>query len=138
MELSENTGINKHVIKLVKGKQPSYSSIYSLDPVEMETLKAYIETYLKTGFIWPSKFPADTPILFEKKPDGSLHLCINYQSFNNLTIKNQYPLPLIGKSLDQLGRAKQFTELDLTNAYYGMRIRENNKWKTTFRTRYSL
>ena len=72
IKLPENIGINKHVIELQDGKQPPYGPIYSLGPVELETLKTYIETHLKTGFIWPSKFPAGTPILFNKKPDGSL------------------------------------------------------------------
>ena len=53
-----------------------------------------------------------------------------------MTIKNRYPLPLIGESLDRLGRAKRFTQLDLTNAYHRMRIREGDEWKTAFRTRY--
>ena len=61
---------------------------------------------------------------------------MNYWSLNNITIKNRYPLPLIGKSLDRLGRARRFTQLDLTNAYYRMRIREGDEWKTAFRTRY--
>ena len=74
--------------------------------MELETLKAYIETHLKTGFIWPSKSPAGAPILFDKKPDGSLRLYVDYRGLNNLTIKNWYPLPLIGKSLDRLGCAK--------------------------------
>ena len=94
MELPENTGINEHAIELVEGKQPPYGPIYSLGPVELETLKAYIETHLKTGFIWPSKSPAGAPILFDKKPDGSLRLCVDYRGLNNLTIKNRYPLPV--------------------------------------------
>ena len=77
--------------------------------MELETLKTYIKTHLKTGFIQPSKSSAGTLILFDKKPDGNLWSCVNYQGLNNLTIKNQYPLPLIGEALDQLGRAKQFT-----------------------------
>ena len=52
-------------------------------------------------------------------------------------IKNRYPLPLIGELLDWLGRAKRFTQLDLTSAYYRMRIKEGDEWKTAFRTRYS-
>ena len=52
-------------------------------------------------------------------------------------IKNCYPLPLIGESLDCLGHVKYFTQLDLTNAYYQMRIRKGDKWKTAFQTRYS-
>ncbi len=109
MELPENTNMNEHAIKLIKGKQPSYEPIYTLSPVELETLKTYIETHLKTGFIQPSKSPSGAPILFDKKPDGSLRLCVDYQGFNNLIIKNRYPLRLIGESLGQWGRAKRFT-----------------------------
>ncbi len=136
MELPENTGMNEHAIKLIDGKQPPYGPIYALSPVELETLKTYIKTHLKTVFIRLSKSPAGAPILFDKKPDSSLRLCVNYRGLNNLTIKNRYPLPLISDSLDRLGPAKRFTQLDLTSAYHRMRIREGDKWKTAFRTRY--
>ena len=105
--------------------------------MELETLKAYIKNNLANGFIQPSKSPTRAPILFNKKPDGSLRLCVDYKGFNNLTIKNRYPLPLVEESLDQLGRARRFTQLDLTNAYHQMKIREGDKWKTAFKTRYS-
>ena len=134
--LPEQTNLNEHAIKLEGKKQPLYGPIYSLGPVELEILKAYIETHLKTGFIRPFKSPASTPILFNKKPDGSLCLYVDYWGLNNLIIKNRYPLPLIGESLDRLGRAKRFTQLDLTSAYHRMRIKEGDKWKTAFRTWY--
>ena len=102
MELSKNTRINKHVIKLINEKQPSYEPIYALNPVELEILKAYIKIYLKIEFIWPFKFFVNAPIQFDKKPNNSVRLCVNYCSLNNLTIKNWYLLPLIGKSLDWL------------------------------------
>ena len=121
--LLEQTEFNQHIIKLEEGKQPPYKPIYSLGPVELGTLKTYIKTHLKTGFIRPSKSPASAPILFDKKPDGSLCLCVDYRGLNNWTIKNQYPLPLIGESLNRLGQAKRFTQLDLTSAYYRMRIK---------------
>ena len=103
--LPERTESNQHAIELEEGKQPPYGPIYSLGPVELETLKTYIETHLKTGFIQPSKSPTGASILFAKKLDGSFHLCVDYQSLNNLTIKKRYPLPLIGESLDRLGWA---------------------------------
>ena len=106
MELLENTRINKHTIELIDGKQLLYGLIYALSPVELETLKTYIKTYLKTGFIQSFKSSTNTLILFDKKPDGNLHLCINYQGPNNSTIKNQYLLLLINESLDRLGWAK--------------------------------
>ena len=126
-ELPENTGINEHAIELEEGKQPPFGPIYSLGPVELETLKTYIETNLANGFIRPSKSPAGAPILFDRKPDGSLRLCVDYRDLNNITIKNWYPLPLIGELLNRLGQARRFTQLNLTNAYYRMRIHEGDE-----------
>ena len=77
-ELPEHTGIINHAIELVDGQQPPYEPIYSLGPVELETLKAYIETNLANGFIRPFKSPAGAPILFDRKTDGSLRLCVDY------------------------------------------------------------
>ena len=71
-ELPEHTGINDHTIELVDGQQPPYRPIYSLGPVEVETLKAYIETNLANGFIRLSKSPAGAPILFDRKSNSSL------------------------------------------------------------------
>ena len=108
-ELPEYTRINDHAIELVDGQQSLYGPIYSLEPVELETLKAYIETNLANGFIRPSKSPAGAPILFDRKSDGSFRLYVNYRGLNNLMIKNRYPLPLIKESLNRRGRARQFT-----------------------------
>ena len=135
-KLLENTRINEHAIKLEEGKQPSFRSIYSLGPVELETLKTYIEINLANGFIRPFKSPAKAPILLDRKLNRSFCLCVDYWGLNNITIKNRYLLLLIGKSLDQLGRAKIFTQLNLTNTYHRMRIRKSDEWKTAFRTQY--
>ena len=89
-KLSEHIEINDHAIKLVDGQQPPYGYIDSLEPVEMETLKAYIEINLANGFIRPSKSLAGAPILIDRKADGFFQLCVDYQSLNNLTIKNQF------------------------------------------------
>lgn len=83
MKLAKNTGINEHAIKLVEDKQPRYGPIYALSLVKLKTLKAYIKTHLKTGFIWPFKSLTDIPILFNKKLDGSPCLCVHYQGLNN-------------------------------------------------------
>ncbi len=82
-ELSEYTRINNHAIKLVDDWQPPYGPIYSLGPVKLEILKAYIENNLTNGFIKPSKSLVGAPILFNKKPDSSLTL---YVDLNNILI----------------------------------------------------
>ena len=90
--------------------QLPYKSIYSLGLAELEILKTYIETNLANGFISLSKFPPGIPILFVKKQDRSLRLYIDYRDLTNLIIKNQYPFPLFGESLDQLEYDKRFTQ----------------------------
>ena len=92
--------INNHTIKLVDDWQPLYGLVYSLGPMKLETLNAYIKNNLTNGFIRSSKFSVRAPIFFDKKPDKSLRLYVDYQDLNNLTIKNQYLLSLVRKLLD--------------------------------------
>ena len=87
-ERFEYIAINDHSIELVHSQQPPYGPIYSLGPVELETLKAYIETNLANGFIRSSKSLSSTPILFDRKSDSSFWLYVYYRGLNNLTIKN--------------------------------------------------
>ncbi len=118
VELLEYTEINDHALELGDDWQPLYSPIYNLGPVELETLKAYIKNNLASSFIQPSKSSTGAPILFNKKLDGSLRLCVDYRGLNNLTIKNRYLLSLVRESLDWLGLARRFTQLNLTNVYH--------------------
>ena len=117
-ELPEYTRINNPLIDLLDDKQLLYGPIYNLGPVKLESLKTYIKANLASGYIRLSKSPAGASILFVRKKDSSLCLCVDYRGLNNLTIKNCYLLPLMGESFNYLGRAKRFTQLDLTNAYY--------------------
>ena len=80
--------MNEYAIKLEKGKQPLFGPIYSLGPVELETLKTYIKINLANNFIRLSKSPARVPILFDQKPDGSFRFCVDYWGLNNIMIKN--------------------------------------------------
>ncbi|RDB30976.1 hypothetical protein Hypma_000173 [Hypsizygus marmoreus] len=81
---------------------------------------------------------AGAPVLFAKKKDGSLHLCVDYHSLNRITKKNRYPLPLIGDLVDRLQKAKVYSKIDLRAGYNNIRIAPGHEWKTAFRTRYGL
>lgn len=85
--MPKNTSSNKHIIKLIVEKELYYRPMYSLSLVELEILKIYIETYLKTRFIQLFHSLINIPILNDKKPDSNLPLYINYEHFHNLTIK---------------------------------------------------
>ena len=113
-----------------------YGPLYPLTEEEREALKEYIKENLEKGFIRPSTSPAGAPILFVRKKDGSLRLCVDYRRLNENTIRDSYPLPLITELFDRLREAKYFTKLDLKSAYNLVRIREGDEYKTAFRTRY--
>jgi transposase InsO family protein len=115
---------------------PPFSPMYSMSHNELETVRKYIEENLSKGFIRSSSSPAGAPILFVKKKDGSLRLCVDYRGLNEITVKNRYPLPLIQETLMQLQKAKWYTRLDARNAYNLLRIAEGDEWKTAFRTRF--
>ena len=107
-----------------------------MSAVELNVLKKYIKDNFEKGFIIPSTSPARAPILFTKKKDRDLQLCVYYWGLNALTHKNKHLLLLINKVLDQLVKAKIYTYLDLKNAYNLICIQERNKWKTAFCIRY--
>ena len=125
-----------HEIPLMPNAKPVYSSIYNLSETELKALKDYIDNMVAKGFIRPSKSPFGSPVLFVKKPDGSLRLCVDYRKLNDITIKNRYALPLISELFDRLKSAKLYTRLDMADAYNQLRIANGDEFKTAFRTRY--
>jgi hypothetical protein len=127
-----------HRIPLKEGTAPSFGPLYSLSRTELEALRRWLDENIAKGFIRASSSPAGSPILFVKKKDGSLRLCVDYRDLNDKTIKNRYPLPLIQETLMQLSRAQWYTKLDIRGAYNLIRMAEGEEWKTAFRTRYGL
>ena len=91
---------------------------------------------MQNGWIRHSASEAGAPILFVPKKDGTLRLCVDYRGLNAITVKNRYPLPLVGEIMDRLSGATIYTQLDLRDAYHRLRIRKGDEWKTAFRTRY--
>jgi len=110
--------------------------MYPLTVEESEVLEEYIRDMLKKGFIRESHSPAGYPVLFQKKHDGSLRLCVDYKKLNAVTIRNSYPLPLINDIIERVKGVKYFTKLDLRSAYNLIRIKEGDEYKTAFRTKY--
>lgn len=125
-----------HAIDLKEGKEPPFGPLYNLSEKELGVLREYLDQAMQKGWIQHSKSPAGAHILFVPKKDGSLRLCVDYRSLNEITIKNRHPLPLIDETLVRLAGAKYLTKLDLKDAYHRLRIKKGDEWKTAFRTRY--
>ncbi|GJW20980.1 putative reverse transcriptase domain-containing protein [Tanacetum coccineum] len=123
-------------IELIPGAEPISKAPYRMAPVELKELKEQLQEMLENGFIRPSVSPWGAPVLFVKKKDGSMRLCIDYRELNRITIRNRYPLPRIDDLFDQLQGAKYFSKIDLRSGYHQLRVREQDISKTAFRTRY--
>ena len=112
--------------------------MYSLSRNELAALREWLDENLSKGFICASSSPAGSPILFVKKPDGSLRLCVDHCGINAGTIKNRYLLPLIPETLMRVAKANVFTQLNVRGAYNLIRMAKGEEWKTAFRTCYGL
>ena len=123
-------------IDLEDGASPPIVPMYSLSQSEMGALRDFIDEHIRIGFIRPSNSQHGAPILFIRKKDGSLRLCVDFRGLNRVTKKDRYPLPIINDLLATAGKARIYTALDLRHAYHLVRIAEGEEWKTAFRTRY--
>ena len=125
-------------IEFKEGQEPRNMGLRPMSPAELEELRRYLDEHLGKGWIQRSQSPVSAPIVFAKKKDGTLRVCIDYRNLNKVTIKNRYPLPLIPELTDRLVGAKIFTKLDVRQAYHRVRMAAGHEYKTAFKTRYGL
>ncbi|KAL0551582.1 hypothetical protein IC582_010671 [Cucumis melo] len=123
-------------IELEPGTIPISRAPYRMAPAELKELKVQLQKLLDKGFIRPSVSPFGAVVLFVKKKDGSMRLCIDYRELNKVTVKNRYPLPKIDDLFDQLQGATVFSKIDLRSGYHQLRIKDGDVPKTAFRSRY--
>jgi transposase InsO family protein len=125
-----------HQIPLKADMPPPFKGIFRLSQFELQELKKQLDQLLKDGKINPSTSPYGAPVLFVKKKDGTLRMCIDYRALNSQTIQNRYALPRIDELFDRLYGAKIYSKIDLTSGYYQIAIDPKDRPKTAFRTRY--
>jgi hypothetical protein len=126
------------IIKLQLSTAPISRRPYKMTPKELAELKIQWNELLDKGYIHPNTSPWGCPALFMKKKDQSLSLCIDYQPWNVVTVKNKYPLPRINILFDQLVGARVFSKVDLHSGYHQIKIHPEDVPETTFSTRYRL
>ena len=125
-----------HTIDVPPASRPPSRPCYQLSCSQLAELRKQLQDGVDKGFVRPSKSPYGAAVLFVKKKDGSMCLCVDYRALNHLTTKNRHPLPLLEESLASLQGATTFTKLDLRSGYYQIRIAEGDEPKTAFRTSY--
>ena len=112
--------------------------IYSLSATELQTLQEFINKNTKTGIIRPSNSPCGAPVLFIKKKDGTLQLCINYWGLNRLTHKDRYSILLITDLLNVPKKAQYYMKIDLRSTYHLVYIARSDEWKTVINCSFPL
>ena len=105
-------------IDLLPRKAPISKAPYQMAPTELKELKQQLQELLDKKFVRPSYSPLGASVLFVKKNDGSMRMCIDYHELNKVTIKNKYSLPGIDDLFDQLKGAIVFSKIDLRSGYY--------------------
>ena len=123
-------------IEIVPGTVPMSKAPYRMAPIELKVLKTQLQELLDKGFIQPNVSPWGAPVLFVKKKDSTLRMCIDYRKINKVTVKNKYPLLRIEDLFYQLKGDGVFSKIDLQSGYYQVRVKEVDVPKTAFRTRY--
>ena len=126
----------KHFIDLIESKMSRVDLIYNMSQNELAAIREYLASALKKNWIRSFNSLAETSMLFIKKTNDSLRLCVNYRDLNEIIIKNKYSFSLFFETLNRFAHVKRFIKLDIRNVYHRIRIRKNDEWKTTFRTRY--
>src|SRR5574338_502890 len=125
-------------INLIPGASPIIMKPYRMGPSELKELKNQLEELEGKGFIRPSNSCWGSPVVFVRKHDGTLRMCIDYRELNKVTIKNKYPLPRIDDLFDQLSGARIFSRLDLAFGFHQMKVEEESIKYIAFNTRYGL
>ncbi|MBW0572989.1 hypothetical protein O181_112704 [Austropuccinia psidii MF-1] len=120
----------------LEGSLPPVGVIHSLSNQDSDTLRAYIPENVEKGFIPKSSSSTGAAVLFVKKKDGGLHLCVDYGKINAVTRKNKYPVPPMNQLLTFLNGSSIFSKIDLCGVYNLIRIKEGDENLTCFRTKY--
>ena len=127
-----------HIIPLLSDKKPLKGLLYNMSRDELLVLQKYLKKHLSKGFIQVSSSSVTFSVIFVKKPEGGLCLCVDYCDLNNLSVKNHYSLPLIRETLNLLALSVIFTKHDIITVFNKLWMAEGEEWKTALCTYYDL
>lgn len=123
-----------HNIPLQEGANPINIRSYRYPSMQKSIIEELIKEMLHNGIIHMSSSPFASPVVLVKNKDRGWRLCVDYRMVNKLTNKNRYPIPLMEDLFDELGKARVFSKLDIKSSYHQIRVKEEDRSKTTFQT----
>ncbi|GBG77252.1 hypothetical protein CBR_g23580 [Chara braunii] len=124
-----------HAIEIIPGSSIPKGRIYWMSPGELDELRRQLKELVEKGWIRPSVSPYGSPVLFVRKKEGTLRMCIDYRGLNAITVKNKEPLSCIDDLLDRVQGCRYFSKIDLKSGYHQIAIRPEDQHKSAFQTR---
>src|SRR5262249_17511094 len=116
----------EHAINLVPEATPQFRPMFRYSAEENKEMKRQLDELLQLGFIRPSASPFGAPVLFVRKKNGKMRMCVDYRALNGITVRDRYPLPRIDDLFDQLAGATVFTKIDLRSGFHQIRMKEQD------------
>ncbi|GKB17144.1 retrotransposon-related protein [Tanacetum coccineum] len=123
-----------HTIPLIPNTPPISIRPYKHPPNQKDAVELTVKELLDSGVIRNSQSPFSSPIVMVKKKDGYWRMCVDYRQLNKQTVKDKFPIPVIEELIDELNGAKVFSKLDLKSGYHQIRMKDEDVYKTAFRT----
>lgn len=135
-DMPPDRGDDNFRIELETNAKPVFHALRQMSEDELKELHKKVTEMLAKGWIRHSSSPWGAAILFAKKKDGGLRLCIDYRGLNSQTKKDRTPLPNLAEMRDAVAGKARLSTVDVKDAYHRLRVRAEDIEKTAFRTRF--
>ena len=128
----------QHKIEFIHGATIPNRPAYKANPARIKEIQRQVEELMEKRYVRKSLSPCFVPVLLVPNKDETWCICVDCRAINKITVRYRHPIPRLDDLLDELHGSCFFTKIDLKSRYHQIRMHEGDKWKTAFKTKFSL